>query len=49
MVTTDTIFTLMTMATIAIIVYSARMFGAVNNLSSKIMVTGRISVKFVMT
>jgi hypothetical protein len=46
--TTDTIFTLVTMAMFAIIVLSATMFRAVNCLSLQIMVTGRISMKFVM-
>jgi hypothetical protein len=49
MVTTYTIVTLVTMVSIAIIVQSANMFGAVNSLSSQTMVTGRISMKFVMT
>jgi hypothetical protein len=47
--TTDTIFTLVTMVKIAIIVFSTTMFRAVNILSLQIMVTGRISIKFVMT
>jgi hypothetical protein len=47
--TTDTIFTLVTMVKLAIIVLSATMFRAVYSLSSQIMVTGRISIKFVMT
>jgi hypothetical protein len=47
-VTTDTIFTLLTMVTIEII-RSGIIFGAVKTVSSEIIVTGRISMEFVMT
>jgi hypothetical protein len=48
MTTTDTILTLVTMVSIAIIVQSASMFVAINTASSEIILTARIPIKFVM-
>jgi hypothetical protein len=45
----DIIFTQVTMVKIAIIVLPVSMFGAVKSVSSDIMVTGRILMKFVVT
>jgi hypothetical protein len=47
--TTDIIFTLVIMVRIAIIIKPANKFGAVYSVSSEIMVSGRILLKFVTT